>query len=26
VFFMGIIVAVLIVPVTRWRREDLPPE
>jgi hypothetical protein len=26
VFFMGLIVAVLLVPVSRWRREDPPPE
>jgi hypothetical protein len=26
IFFMGIIVAVLLVPVTTWRREGLPPE
>jgi hypothetical protein len=26
VFFMGMIVAVLLVPVTRWRREDLAPD
>ena len=26
VFFIGIIVAVLLVPVTRWRREELSPE